>query len=218
MICKLKQTSSGSSCTYEVESNGEIIATAVQENNITYTGGIKLFINNELKYQTKYDVNQRINDIGKKYYDKNLIPFKILDINNNECGLACIKEAQTSFFNRYSYTELSLNNEIYYMYCVGMGKEGLKYPIYKGNIQIALMEKENIVINNLDEYVIYMQDDNYLDVALLIALYVDTRFAANRGVYVSSSVHKTYSLTFNKELKSKYNPEYKNMVLNSSNG
>lgn len=217
MICKLKQTSSGFSCEYEVESNGQIIATAIQDNNVTYTGGVKLFVNNELKYQIEYDINQKKNNFGMQYYDKKLIPFKILDNNNNECGLVCVKEVKASFFNRYSYTEINFNNETYSMYCIGMGKEGLKYPIYKGDTQIALMEKENKVTNNLDEYVIYMQDDNYLDVALLIALYVDTRFAANRAESVSNSVQMTYSITTNKELKSKYNPDYKNMVLNNSN-
>ena len=206
---EIVQTYSGFSAALEAFIEGEPYASAEITNNITFGGACNIMRNGKLLYTLSYDTEERASSIGKSKQNKNLIPYKIDDANGNKCGQIGIKQADVPFWRLYSFHEMTINSNTYRMYTVGLGKEGLKYPIYCNDTQIALMGKDAVVVNNLDKYDIYAHDRQGAEIAVLFGLYIDITAAANRGTAVTESVRKVYSITTNKELKSKYNPDFK---------
>lgn len=53
---------------------------------------------------------------------------------------------------------MKLNGMIFDLFPIGFGNEGSKSPIYNGNKQIAQIEKDCIVYNDLHNYRIFAED------------------------------------------------------------
>lgn len=208
MICDIVQTKSGFSAEFKMYVAGKQFSYAKLNNNVTFGGSWEFYIDEALTYKTQYKFREQMGNIGKKIEDKKFIPFEIYNGYGEQCGLIFQKETGGFFLSRYPYYEMQLNNLVYTLYAVGMGKEGMKFPIYREEKQVALIEKSYEVHNNLDQYRSYAltTDDNMA--ACLLCLYIDSLMYSNRGQVVQSSVQKTYKITTNKELKSKYNPDF----------
>lgn len=114
-------------------------------------------------------------------------------------------------FSNYEYTELIYNNEIYKKYGIGLGTES-KCPIYMNDIQVAQIDTESIIYNDLHNYKIYVKNDNYSFVSIIIACYMYINAGFKPRVEVKKSVVKYYNRTINKELNSKYNPDWINEI------
>lgn len=114
-------------------------------------------------------------------------------------------------FSNYEYTELIYNNEIYKKYGIGLGTKS-KCPIYLNNIQVAQIDTWQVIHNDLHNYKIYVKNDNYSLISIIIACYMYINSGFKSGVEIKQSVVKNYSKTTNKELNSKYNPTWINEI------
>lgn len=92
-------------------------------------------------------------------------------------------------------------------YEIGLGKEGIKIPVYRETRQIAEISKEPVVINNKDVYDLYLSDSQDLVPVMILALYYDLMNFGNNGE-VSLGKETVYVTTKNKELLEKYNPDF----------
>lgn len=118
---------------------------------------------------------------------------------------------RNEIFLGYEYYEYHFFGKEYVAYEIGMGKEGIKIPLYDVERQIALIEKSTVVYDNKDEYDIYAIDAKALEIAVLFNLYYDfTRFG-RFGEFAYKSKETEYLYTLKKELKSKYDPNFKEL-------
>lgn len=213
MICKLKQTKSDFSSEYELYYNDKVIAVISTDNNMLCVPDI--MIRSGLSgciYYLRYSNKMNFSNVVKSSDDKSYNPYLIYNEHNEQIGCMYLKNGGKRVFDKYEYLFLELNGNEYQMYPIGFGKEGYKYPLYDSTQQIALVEKDCVVINNLDEYDIFAKDDFSANIALIMAVYIDAQMFARRGEIVEKSVVKSYSKSFSKELKAKYNPEFKNHI------
>ena len=97
---------------------------------------------------------------------------------------------------------------IFDLFPIGFGNEGSKSPIYNGNKQIAQIEKDCIVYNDLHNYRIFAEDSFASQIAILFCIYMYINVGYKSGEKVISSKVKVVSITTNKLLKEKYNPEF----------
>lgn len=208
MILQFIQTRTKLSAAYEV----------LEGDSRLYHAEIPLSIK-ELSLQL-YKLDQMICYITVNHEFKNTFSWaktKVLSSQNiynryNELvGVINLKRTKT--FGGYPYYEVSLNQQLFQIYAVGCGKEGIKIPIYYGEEQIALIEKDPTVYNNQDRYQIMAVDEYAADIACLFNLYYDFIRFGHRGEFVSNTKYTNYEYTVNKELKSKYNPQFKEMIM-----
>lgn len=212
MISEVVQTRSGISAELELRYGNQVISSAYAKNNITVGASCDIKRNNDTIYHLSYDLKERISSVSKKYKDKSHIPYKITDSKSELCGTVCYRMSEGFFLFRYSYYELSINNKTYNIYAIGLGKGGMKYPVYANSRQIALIEKECLVKDNLDKYTIYSVDESSNWIAWIFCSYLDMISYANRGEIAVKSNKISYTITTNKSLKSKYNPDFKNHI------
>ena len=204
---KLIQTKSSLSAAYELRKGEQLIARAEIANNFTYGGSCKVYRGEALEYIISCELGiTKASTRDKKAVKRQ---YKLTDAMGNEYGKIREIRVKTGFLSYYDYTELSLDGQgEYEMYEIGLGKEGMKFPIYRGNIQIAQLEKGTVVRNNLDEYDIYAKDEQAARIGWLLCLYKDITEYANRGEIVYKSAEVSYTRTMNKALLSKYDPSF----------
>ncbi|WP_143069273.1 hypothetical protein [Paenibacillus sp. OV219] len=119
-----------------------------------------------------------------------------------------VKVARFIFFG-YSFTKLHLHGREYEGYEVGRGREGHFLCIYEGDQQIALIEKDRVVMDNKDTYDLYVEASAHTDIAKIFAIHWDCSTYANSGEYLNKSKSIEIAFTINKFLKSKYDPAFK---------
>ena len=124
----------------------------------------------------------------------------------NFCG--AIYRKRTKGFFGYYYFELHLNDKEYKFYEIGLGKQGIKIPVYVGEQQVALIEKDTHTANNLDSYNLSSVDGKTAQAASLFCVYYDFVRFGNHGEVSVNSKQVTYIYTGNKKLKEKYNPDW----------
>lgn len=212
MICEVIQRKSGFSVLFEINSNNTVIANAYLNNNIVFGGTWDYCENGTLKYRLVYKPLSQLSNIMKNAKDKVFVSYDIQNEREEVIGSVCQRQIGGNIFKRYEYFELKINNVSYQLYAVGMGKEGYKFPIYIDEEQVALIEKDNTIYNNLDSYKICAIDFSSNEVSCLYSLYIDALMFGNRGEKVLKSASISYNLTTNKVLKSKYNPQFKEFI------
>mgnify|MGYP000818851168 CR=1 FL=1 len=87
--------------------------------------------------------------------------------------------------------------------------EGGKHPVYCGNKQIAQIDKPCEIYNDLHHYTIYAVDQDAAEISALFAAYMYINASFEPGQKVKQSYTKCTSITLNKTLKQKYNPDFK---------
>ena len=167
---------------------------------------ISLMQNNESVLLLSSD---NINHV-KEVFKRESTLFEIKKADGVTCGKISSKEVR-GFWSGYKYNQITFNSEIYNCYEVGMGKEGTFVCIYSGEQQIAMIEKPNVVYDNKDFYRIYIEDNKYVEIVCLFATYYDHATAGNYNQVAIKSKKANYYYTINKELKSKYNPQFKEL-------
>lgn len=138
-------------------------------------------------------------------------PFRPYTIafNGINKGVICQTKIKTGIFSKVEFHQIEMSGQIYEMYPIGFGNEGAKNPIYVGNDQRGLIEKDCEVINDLHIYKITCVDELSAIIGLLFASYMYVNAAFKPGVAVAKSVHKVISKTTNKTLLQKYDPSFK---------
>lgn len=74
-----------------------------------------------------------------------------------------------------------------------------------------MIEKHPVVYDNKDTYTIYIKDDVYADLICLFVAYYDHATNSKNNEYAIKAKKVNYSYTFNKDLNSKYNPQFKEL-------
>lgn len=110
---------------------------------------------------------------------------------------------------KYSYNELIYNGDCYKEYGISFG-DVAKNPIYLNDMQVAQIEKEAIIYNDLHNYKIYIKNKDYALVSIIFACHMYINASFKPGIKVTKSVVKYYDKTTNKELLSKYDPNWVN--------
>ncbi|AEV69463.1 hypothetical protein [Acetivibrio clariflavus] len=141
-------------------------------------------------------------------FKRNYKLFDIIKPDGETCGKLSHRFVG-KFLSGYTYEEITFNSEVYNCYDVGMGKEGTFVCIYSGDEQIAMIEKPPVVYDNKDFYKIYIKDDRHAEIVCLFATYYDHSTAGNYNEITTKEIN--YRYTTNKELKSKYNPLFKEL-------
>lgn len=142
--------------------------------------------------------------IAKKPFRPYTIAF-----NNINKGVICQTEIKTGILSKIEYHQIEMSGQIFEMYPIGFGNEGAKNPIFVGNDQRGLIEKDCEVINDLHNYKLICVDELSSIIGLLFAAYMYVNAAFKPGVSVTKSIHKVISKTTNKTLLQKYDPSFK---------
>lgn len=150
-------------------------------------------------------VNEILTGSNKKFR-----PYNIIE-NNVIVGEVYQTEYKKNIFSKYDYIKCFCDQKEYNLYSIGLGEKGV-CSLYCNEEQIAQIEKDGIVYNDLHNYDIYSIDENSAFIAVLMSCYMYVMACYKPGVKVTESVKKNYSKTTNKELISKYNPEWINKV------
>lgn len=210
MIFDIVQTVSNFSASYEARRKNQVIGGACLSNNLMLGGTCDChFMGNN--YALSYMPEQQIQSWFKPRQEKTGVPYLITQ-DSRAAGGICIKVSEGGFFSRFDYFFMELHGRVFSMYQVGLGKAGIMYPIYRGDSQIALLEKSTVTYHQLDVYHVSAFDTDEGLVAFLFGLYMDMQRFGNRGEAVHASVEKTYIYTTKKALKEKYDPRFKSKI------
>lgn len=202
----LNQTKSSISAEFEVVQGGAAILNAKIPFN--YPGyHAEIYEHGELKYSIRWDIGKNLNGVVQKGSNKELAVYNVCDACGNAIGQ--LSRKRSKFWGGYFYFVLELSGVEYKLYEIGLGKQGIKLPVFHNDLQIALVEKDITVYNNCDTYQILFGNDTSLLVSVLLTLYYDNLRFGNHGEVVTNSKKSFYYLSTNKELKGKYNPDWR---------
>lgn len=185
------------------------------ENHVFYTAEVRLTIGSPHITLMKNDTpvlllrGNDINPITESFKREHTL-FNIKKPDGETCGKLTSKFAG-KFLSGYRYVQITFYSEVFNCYVVGMGKEGTFVCIYSGDEQIAMIEKSTVVYDNRDFYRIYIKDNKHMEIVCLFATYYDHSTASNYNQAAIKSKKINYYYTLNKELKSKYNPQFKEL-------
>lgn len=215
MLCQVKQTVSGMSASYEIISDAEQIGSAEMPNNFLFGTPCDIFFRDtgfHLKYLHTLSREREKNKATMRQH----LPYAISKDGKNY-GKMYAADSSGNIFTRFGYVCLELpDNTLFSMYTIGLGKDGIVYPIYRGDKLVAEIDKGCVVYNNLDAYSIFADDEEACMVSVLFCIYLDANSFANRGEIVKSGVSKVYLETTNKRLIAKYDPAFKARILRQS--
>jgi hypothetical protein len=111
------------------------------------------------------------------------------------------------FKTGYDYYNIILNGEIYNLYEVGLGENQHYYCIYKDNATVAIINKFDRIINDLDKYRCYILEDAFLLPTLLFCLFLESGAYYDIGA-IGNSDNLDVFVTVQEELNSKYDPTF----------
>lgn len=117
----------------------------------------------------------------------------------------CVK---VSFLVLDNVLRIYLDGKEFTMYCIGLGEQGAKNPVYYDGIQIAQVEKDCEVYNSLYQYRIYGVDEYAAKIGLIFCTYMYSCGAYEPGQKVVKSVSRAVSVTTIKSTLEKYNPSF----------
>lgn len=137
---------------------------------------------------------------------KEFRPYNILE-NENIIGQIYETEFKKNIFSKYSYDKCFYKEQEYNLYSIGLGEKAVNV-LYKNNAQIAQIEKDGTIYNDLHNYDIYSIDKESTFISVLMSCYMYIIACYKPGVKITESVKKVYSKTTNKDLISKYNPTW----------
>ena len=122
-------------------------------------------------------------------------------------GEICLINRKVGWLRYRSFYALNYGDHFYEAYAIGIGKE-TKTLIFDQNVQIAQIDKELTVYDDLHHFVLYIKEEQHAAVALYFACYLYVYGCFQSGVEVKKSVVKSYAKTTNKDLLAKYDPDW----------
>ncbi len=144
----------------------------------------------------------------RKIHCKSFRPYSI-SINNKECGYVYQTDYKTGFFKpRIYHHRLELNNQITDIFPMGCG-EIVKSPVFSNEQQVSLVEKSLLVENDLHNFDIFSINKDGDLASVLLCLYMYSIGYYKVGEKPIQTISKGYSISKEKELLDKYNPEFK---------
>ena len=126
-------------------------------------------------------------------------PFEV-ELNGSVCGSLC-KFRDGGWGAPLYYQQLELNQQVFQLYDLGCGKQGMKCPVLLDNQQIGLVTKEPRVQKELHSFAFYPQsDEQMLPILLLVCNYYFQKYYIGVGGSVSST---QYILTHDQRILDK---------------
>ncbi len=140
---------------------------------------------------------------GKKYKPHTI------NIDNKLVGGVYQTTVSTGLFSSMDYHYMNLYDKAYELYGIGLGKDGFANCLYWHDKQLAEINTDMVVYNDLHRYHIYTEkkEDVLLCILYCMYMYVLTAFLPGRKVV--KSVEKHYLKSTNRKLLAKYNPDFK---------
>lgn len=132
-----------------------------------------------------------------------------IQVDGAAMGSVGIMDKKSGLFSRYQYHELCYDGEVYELYSVGLGKQGSAGCLYRGHTQLAQIDKAARVHDDLHRFEIFAEDEAAAFISVLMCCNMYTRGCYRAGEKVSSSVSTQVTVTANKVLLSKYDPDFK---------
>lgn len=132
-----------------------------------------------------------------------------IQVDKRMVGSVAQIDKKTGLFSRYQYHEIQFEGRAYQLYTVGLGKEGAASCLYLGQEQIAQIDKEATVRNDLHHFEIFAVDENSAFISALLCCYKYVRGCYRPGEKITESVASYTTVTTNKMLKAMYNPNFK---------
>ena len=112
------------------------------------------------------------------------------------------------FFKGYTYYELEYQGRACALYAVGLGTKGLYLCLYQGDRLLAEAEKDMVVKDYKDTYTLYLESAADFPILSAALLYYDVVSYGDFMELSVRSVKRTISITRNKELLAKYDPDF----------
>lgn len=106
------------------------------------------------------------------------------------------------------YNYIVLNGNEYKMYESGLGANQHYFSIYNGNNVVAVIHKDDRVVNFLNKYTLYAEKDEYMFVALICTMFLESTAFCDRTGGIGNSVVDSPYYTAQKELRNKYDPSF----------
>lgn len=206
MISFLRQIKSAGDAEYVLKRDGQVCCTAKAAFSLT-EHNIDIFYQDQYQFRITPDFSDSVRKIVRNGKWRSA-PCNIIDENGKYIG-SVIKMREGTFVSKNYYTEIKMYGRILIMYEVGLGKEGMKYPVYEGDVQLAQIEKDPMVFDNLDEYTICSLDDFGELAALMAALHLDFFSYRNAGEHAHGKKSFQYVYTRRKEILAKYDPDFR---------
>lgn len=211
MIFDVRQTESGVSCVYEICKGRERIGSARLDWNLSHGGTIQAaFLSRQ--YTIEYEPAEQARSWFRRGKERTDLPYAV-HCGNLRIGRIYQRFSEGGILKRYAYVMMELGGRDFSIYEVGLGKDGMRYPIYDGETQVALIEKDAFVQDNLDAYRALAADYRAAPAAALLALYQDMRRFANRGEVRHTAWQTKCMLTTNESLKSKHDPGFRERII-----
>lgn len=140
-----------------------------------------------------------------KYYR----PYKVSILSRSkQLGVVTYIERKLGWFKTRTYLSFTSGSDVYEGYALGMGKEGLKMPVYLKNKLIVEIDSVNIIDNECYKYRVYCKKNEYSVQAILMTVYFYVIGCFKTGEKVYKSKRIIYSKTTDKFLLSKYKSEF----------
>lgn len=144
---------------------------------------------------------------GKKRFR----PYRIRQ-DGRETGSVYQTIHKDSMCRSSGYHRMEKDGMIYSMYPVGFGIEGSRCPVYCGDRQTAQAEKDGTVHNDMHYYRILATDENAAFTTVLFCMYMYVNACYKPGKRAALSEVKTVSVTTDRFLKEKYNPDFRERI------
>ena len=135
-------------------------------------------------------------------------PYRICENFKDQSGSVYQVEKNDGWFKTTNFYEMLFCGVTYHLYPMALGREGGKHSIYCGDEQIGQINKASEVRDDLHHYDIYVVDQQAAVVAVLFSLYSYVNVFYKPGEKVTKSYARYMSVTTNKTLKEKYNPDF----------
>ena len=136
----------------------------------------------------------------------------VLRQNDLETGSVYQTQYKVGFLKKLDIDRLVKNGMVYDLFSIAFGDEGSKNLVYCGKHQIAQIEKECVVYNDLNHYQVFAEDENAGLLSLIFSLYMYINACYKPGIKVSEACSKTFSITKDPCLLEKYDPDFKSKI------
>lgn len=148
--------------------------------------------------------------LKEKEGQKNELRYMIYE-NDSLAGYICmadVSQKKILFVNiGYDYYEIQFHGSEYKLYEVGLEMDKHYLCLYKEGKTVAIVHKPMEVTSHLDTYEVYLEDEQYRDIACIAALFIDASEYSSDDEIADSRIKEEY-LSFNKELNAKFDEAF----------
>ena len=137
---------------------------------------------------------------------KKFRPYNILE-NQNVVGEVFQTEIKKGLFSTQDYETCFYDGKWYNLYGMAIKGKGINV-LYFGDVQLAQIETDSVVYNDLHHYEIYAVNKDIAYISVLMSCFMYINACYEPGIKTTKSVSKSFSETKDKSLLEKYDPNW----------